>query len=251
MKKLLLSITFLFGSITFITAQDFYLPVSTTSETAKKAYQAASYLGSNLRLEAASMEIEKALEADPNFFMAYVYEVQYASGEKKAALIDKALTIDASNFTKAENIMRELLVQWDKDPKASPAGAMKALVAAYPNTVEAFEWAYLHAFYTDGDQEAGFGYAQKLIALDPNFPPVYNGLGYYYMGKKQMDKAKAAFEKYLELAPAEPNAHDSMGEYYMITKDYAKSAEYYDRAVALSMEAAKERADKAREMIKN
>ena len=247
MKSIFFSLALLLGNLAFLSAQDFNLPVSTTSETAQRAYQAATYLGSNLRLEAAEAEIGKALEADPGFFMAYAYAYQVlAKDADKPALLDKALAIDPSGFTEAEQIMRTLLLTWKTDPKAKPTEAMKALTAAYPNTVEAFEWAYLHAFYTDRDKEAGYAYAQRLIALDPHFPPVYNSLGYHYLAEKELDKARAAFEKYLELAPAEPNAHDSMGEYYMTVGDYAKSAAYYDQAVALGMEGSKQGAEKAR-----
>lgn len=234
-----------------LSAQEFYLPVSTKSETAKRAYQAATYLGSNLRFDAARAEIEKALEADPQCFMAYAYAYQVLANEAdKPALLDKALAIDPSGFTEAEQIMRRQMAAWKTDPEAKPAKAMKALTEAYPNTAEAFEWAYLHAFYTDRDKTAGYVYAQRLIALDPNFAAVYNSLGYYYMGEKEMEKAQAAFEKYLEIAPAEPNAHDSMGEYYMAVKDYAKSAAYYDQAVALGMEGSKQGAEKARAALK-
>lgn len=65
-----------------------------------------------------------------------------------------------------------------------------------------------------------------------------------------MAKAKAAFEQYIKLAPNEPNAYDSMGEFYMTTHDYAKSAEYHDKAAAMGYPVAKERAAKARAMIK-
>jgi Tfp pilus assembly protein PilF len=75
-------------------------------------------------------------------------------------------------------------------------------------------------------------------------------MGYLYMEKKDMEKAKAALEKYIALAPKEANAYDSMAEYYMNNKEYAKSAEYYDKAVAMGMTDSKERADKARSMIK-
>ena len=86
--------------------------------------------------------------------------------------------------------------------------------------------------------------------MRPGYGGGYNSLGYSYMAIEEMDKAKAAFEKYIELAPNEPNAYDSMGEYYMAAKDYARSAEHYDRAVALGMEGSKAGAEKARAVLK-
>lgn len=232
-------------------AQDFHLPVSTTSKKARKAYAAASYLGSNIRFEAAQLEIDKALKADPDFFMAYVYAAQVlARGEKKAELIRKALAIDPSGFTRAEMIMRSQLSIWNEDPEAKPTETMDALVAAYPETPEAREWAYLHAAYTENDLDRAFRHASRMVELAPDFGPVYNALGYFHMEREEMDKARAAFEKYLELAPAEPNAYDSMGEYLLNTGDYYKSAEYYDRAVALGMEDSQKGADKARKLLR-
>ena len=251
MKSLFISVLLLVSSTTFLFAQDFYLPVSTESTEAQNAYHAALYLGSNLRLDAARYEIEKALELDPGFFMAYAYQIQVlAADEEKLPLICRALAIDPSHYTEAERIFRGQLSLWIKDPGASPAAALQALVAAYPTTAEAYEWAYLHAAYTDKDQSAAFEYAQGLIELDPHFPPVYNFLGYYYLQREELDSAQAAFEKYLELAPAEPNAHDSMGEYYFLTGDYAKSAAYYEQAAALGMRESQARADRARAQVK-
>jgi tetratricopeptide (TPR) repeat protein len=238
-------------SSTTLYGQEFYLPLSTTSKTAENDYHAATLYASNVNFDAARYNMDKALAADPLFFMAYAYAYQvYATDEEKPALMEKALAIDPANFTEAEKIMRELMLVWKEEPKTLPTEAMKALVAAYPTTAEAYEWAYLHAAYTEGNMEAAFAYAQKLLEMVPDSPPVYNFMGYYYLQAKQMDKAKAAFEKYLELAPTAANAHDSMGDYYMNIEDYEKSAEYYDQAAALGMESSKERAEKARALIK-
>lgn len=250
MKTLIFSIAFLLGTINISTAQDFFLPVSTTSKTAKAAYYKAEEAASNINFKEANEQLDKAFAVAPNFFMAYALKIFYAPDEKKPALIDKALAIDASNFNKAENIVRQQMVLWDKDPKAKIGKKMKALVAAYPTTPQAYNWAALHAAYTDRDTDAGLTYAKKLMELSPDFAPNYNSMGYMYLEKKQMDKAKAAFEKYLALAPNEANPYDSMGEFYMINKDYPKSVEYYDKAATMGMSSAMERADKARAAMK-
>lgn len=249
MKTLFFSMAFLLASFFTITAQDFYLPVSTTSETAKAAYYKTEAFAANVQFKEAKAQFDMAVAEDPKFFMAYVSNIYYSSGENKAAMIDKALAIDPSNFTEAEKIVRKQLVIWDKDPEAKIAENMKALIAAYPQTPQAYHWASLHAAYTDKDADASLKYAEKLAELSPDFAPNYNTLGYMYIGKKQMKKAKAALEKYITLLPNEANPYDSMAEYYMINKEYAKSAEYYDKAVEMGMTSAKERAEKAREMM--
>jgi len=250
MRILFFLVTILLSSILTTTAQDFYLPVSTDSEVAKAAYYKLSEFSSNLNFQKANEQFDQAIEADPNFLMAYVLKIYFSNGEEKAKLIDKALALPTDKLNEAEQIVRQHLTIWDKDPKAKIGENMKALIAAYPKTPQAYEWASLHAAYTDNDNAAALEYAQKLAQLSPDFAPNYNVLGYMYLDEKKMDKAKTAFKKYIELAPNEANSYDSMGDYYMTTKEYEKSAHYYDKAVAKGMKGAKERADKARVALK-
>ena len=250
MKTLLAAIVVLMGSLATATAQDFYLPSSSKSKKAVATMLQAAELYANVHLAEGNAKIEQALAEDPAMFMAYVYAAQYAPTSKKNALIEKALAIDTKNLNKAENIMRGLMEEWQKDPKYKPTEEMKALVAAYPKTPQATEWASLHAFYTERNLDAALDYAQKLAKMRPRYAPNYNTMGYMYVQKKEMDNAKTALEKYITLSPKEPNAYDSMGEFYMTNQDYTKAAEYYDKAVAMGFNDAKERADKARSMIK-
>ena len=182
--------------------------------------------------------------------MAYVYAVQYAPKAQKPELIDKALAVDPTNLNEGEKIMREFIGRWKEDTAAKADESMKALIAAYPKTPQALEWASLHSFYTDKNLEGALDYAQQLEKMSPKYAPNYNILGYLYLAKKENEKAKAAFERYIKLAPKESNAYDSMAEFYLINKDYVKSAELYDKAAAMGLLDAKERADKARAMIK-
>lgn len=251
MKSLFFSMAFLFGHLSLVPAQDFYLPVSTTSESAKAAYYQAEQLASNLHIWKAIAQLDKALEADPNFFMAYVLKIYYTSGEQQAALIDRALTIDVCAFNEAERVVRQQLERWDQDPKAKTGETMKTLVAAYPETPQAYHWACLLTAYTDKDADAALEYAIKLAELNPDFAPNYNNLGYLYLEKSQMKEAKAAFEKYIDLLPNEANPYDSMAEYYMVNQDYGKSAEYYERAAMMGMVGSKARADEVLEKVNN
>ena len=250
MKIIIFSLAFILGSFNISIAQDFFMPVSSKSKTAIKAYQQADELAANAQISAAKVELEKALAADPNFFMAQALSVYLASQKETGDLIKKALAINQSNLSRAERIIREQLVILDKDPKAKTTNNLKKLVAAFPTTPQAYTWAALQSAFRNQDDEAALDYSQKLMVLRPDYGPIHNVRGYVYLRKNEMDKAKAAFEKYIALAPKEANAYDSMGEYYMTNKEYAKSAEYYDKANKMGMSEAKDRADKARRAMK-
>ena len=250
MRIKLFSVALLLGYLTTLNAQDIYLPVSSRSETAKSAYFKALQAAENANIPAFFDGMKAAVETDPNFFMAYVNlafaETAFGQYEKAAAFIKPALAIAPAGFNENEKVHRKALEAWEKDPKADPAEYMEALTVAYPNTAEAFDLASRSAKWLSKDQKAALKYTLRLLELRPDFGGGYNTLGYTYMELGEMDKAKTAFEKYIELAPTEPNAYDSMGEYYLTTGDYAKSAEYYDRAVALGLEGSKNGAEKAR-----
>ena len=135
------------------------------------------------------------------------------------------------------------------DEKGLQSGYLLYLAAleAYNPNVYLEELEYIYRYKGEKPlTEEQLKYLLRLLELRPEYGGGYNTLGYNYMALQEMDKAKAAFEKYIELAPNEPNAYDSMGEHYLNTGNYAKSAEYYDRAVALGMEGSKKGAEKAR-----
>ena len=250
MRFNLFFIAFFAVSLTCLSAQDIYLPVSSTSETAKADYFKAQQAGENANMSDFFDGLKAAVKTDPSFFMAYAYlalaETSFGQYEKAAAFIKPTLAIDPAGFNEGEQILRKSMQALDKDPKADPAKHMEALTAAYPNTAQAHDLASISASWISKDSKASIMHLQRLLELRPGYGGGYNALGYNYMALKEMDKAKTAFDKYLELAPNEANAHDSMGEYYLTVKDYAKSAEHYDRAVALGMEGSKAGAAKAR-----
>lgn len=249
MKSILFFVALLLGSLTTLTAQERFLPFHTTSASAKAALHEASTLWSNAHFSEANALVNKALVEDPDLLMAYTFVIMNdPAAADKAGMIDKALAIQTDNLTEAERILRQQFVIWKTDPAAKATATMKALADAYPTTIEALEWASGSAGLMDDNPDLGLEYALKLMALSPDFPSNYNMMGYFYMAKQQMGKAKASFNKYIELAPKESNAYDSIAEYYMTEKDYGNAAKFYDKADALGMAGAKDRAAKARAM---
>jgi len=229
MRNLIFSIALLVGISGTLAAQDFHLPVSSKSEAAKTAYYEALKASLNASPKYGDY-MKKAVQEDSTFFMCYALGAMEATADKNydaaAKRIAKALAIKPEGLTKAESILRKLLVQWEKDPKSSPAKVMEELVAAYPKTPQSYDLAGKFAMYVIEDKPAALAYFQNMAKLLPKEGGVHNMIGYVYMDLSQMDNAKAAFDTYLRLAPNEANAYDSMAEYYLTVKDYTKSAEY-------------------------
>ncbi len=253
MKRTIFTLAFFLGSCLILQAQDRYLPFSSQNEAAKAAYFKGMKASENANIPLFKTEMEAAAKADSNFFMAYANLAFMATSFKNYELatqyIQKGLAIDPTGFNKGEQIMRGALQAWAKDPKADPTQMMEALVVAYPKTIQAHEWAATSASWITHDSIAALKHSLKVVELSPKYGAGYNMVGYSYMANGQMDKAKTAFESYIRLSPNEPNAYDSMAEYYFNVEDYAKSAEFYDKAAAMGLTAAKKRADEARAKI--
>ncbi|MBK8555447.1 MAG: nuclear transport factor 2 family protein [Lewinellaceae bacterium] len=254
MRIKIFSVALLLGFLSSLSAQDIYLPVSSSSEAAKSQYFKAIQAAENANIPDFFDGMKAAVKTDPKFFMAYVNlafgETAFGQYEKAAAFIKPALAIDPAGFNKNEQIHRKALEAWDKDPKADPAKYMEELTAAYPNTAEAYDLAGRSAKWLSKDPKAAVKHLLRMLELRPDFGGGYNSLGYTYMELGEMGKAKAAFEKYIALAPKEPNAYDSMADYYLTNKEYAKSVEFYDKAAAMGMGNAMAGADRARAGMK-
>lgn len=250
MKNLFFTLTILIASSLQLWAQEIYLPVSSQNESAKAAYIKGLKASENANIPAFQDALEEAVAADANFFMGYANLAFMATAfrdyETAATFIEKGLAIDPAGLNQAELILRKSLEAWAEDSEADPTQTMEALVAAYPTTRQAHEWAATSSAWISGDTEAALRHSLKVVELSPEYGGGYNNLGYSYMADGQMDKAKTAFETYLRLSPNEANAYDSMAEYYLNQGDYAKSAELYDKAASMGLTSAKQRADEAR-----
>jgi tetratricopeptide (TPR) repeat protein len=74
---------------------------------------------------------------------------------------------------------------------------------------------------------------RKAIALDPDFAPAYNLLGYVDLYTGDLTEAEHMFRKYVDLIPNEPNPHDSYAELLMKMGRYDESIAAYEKAISL------------------
>jgi tetratricopeptide (TPR) repeat protein len=84
------------------------------------------------------------------------------------------------------------------------------------------------AFYFKLKNEAEQEYSFSHLEL--------NRLGYYYLGKEEIQKAIEIFEFNVELYPDVANTYDSLGEAYMVAGDKEKAIVNYEKSVELDPE---------------
>ena len=251
MKKLLqLMIMLLIGIPVFSqTGTGKMIPVTTNSKSALSYYNQAIKYFDDVNLNKAIETCKKALDQDPDFFMANYQLASFyllnRSADNFDEYADAAINCKAK-LSDAEGLLKEALVSL-KQGHLNVTDLGKKLVEMYPN--DPYSYNNLVSFQSlAGDSTGIVVTLNKAIKIAPDFASFYNQLGYSYLTLKQTDKAEEAFDKYIELEPKNPNVYDSKGDYYMYIKKYDKAYESYMTAYSMDPSFSHEKADIAKQL---
>lgn len=208
------------------------IPITTSSDQALEYFLQARSLNENLKPNEAREYYKKAIEADPNFALAYLnlanlevtFNDYFAGLEKAKSLMD--------NVSEGEKLLiRTGLEAINNNPQMIRAILVK-LVDMYPNDERAHTFLGGN-YYNQQEYDLAINHYNKAIEINPSYPPVYNMLGYSYSLIGNYDDAEKAFQKYIELIPNDPNPHDSYGELLIKMGRFDESIEQYKKAVEI------------------
>ncbi|MCX6567894.1 MAG: tetratricopeptide repeat protein, partial [Candidatus Aminicenantes bacterium] len=166
----------------------------------------------------AQRSLEKAIDLDPKFALAYLILAEVAGQLGDSRLGDEALRNAFRHSTTASEKERLLIasiyaqkIERDLDKELR---LLLELVRKYPEEKYA---QYNLGFLYDGRREYGPAIAafRKAIALDPNFGYAINQLAYVHAKIGQFDEALRLFERYAAISPGDANPLDSIGELYV------------------------------------
>ncbi len=208
------------------------IPVTTSSNDARQFFLKGQDLFEKLRAVEARRFLTKAIEADPNFALAYAYR---ANTQFSAATffddLNKAVSL-ADKGSEGERI-------WIMAAKAGADGNIKGqqellnqLVSQFPQDERALNLMGNSHFGQQNYQQSIEWY-NKAVAVNPDFSQPYNQLGYAHRFLYQYDDAEKAFKKYIALIPGDPNPLDSYAELLMKTGKYRQSIEMYRKALKI------------------
>jgi len=74
---------------------------------------------------------------------------------------------------------------------------------------------------------------ERALAIDTNYAPAYNEIGYAYAFGGDYDRANRAMEKYAALLPSEPNPQDSYAEILRMAANYPAALQHYRDALKI------------------
>ena len=251
MKRMFLLTTLLItGTLIFSQpAEDKFMPVTTNSKSALSLYNQAMKYYDDVKLKDALETFKKALNADPDFFMANYQMASYyllnRSDDNFNEYADAAINCRAK-LTDAEELLKEGLVKL-KQGRTNVTDLGKKLVEMYPDDPNSYN--NLVSFQSlAGDSTGIVETLNKAIIIASNPASFYNQLGYAYLTLKQSDKAEEAFNKYIELEPKNPNVYDSKGDFYMFIRRYDKAYESYMTANSIDPSFSHDKAELAKQL---
>jgi tetratricopeptide (TPR) repeat protein len=208
------------------------LPVTTSSEDARKEYLQGRDLAERLLIQDSVQHFDKAIALDPTFAAA---ELGRATSSPTAKEFFEHLKKAVSLADKASDGERYLILATEAGTNGDVAKQkdyLDKLVAAYPNE----ERAHFNMggyYFGQQDFEKAIVEYKKAIELNPNYSTAYNILGYAYRQKTDYANSEQAFKKYIELIPNDPNPYDSYGELLLKMGKYEDSIAQYRKALSV------------------
>lgn len=219
-----------FGSRGQATDSSNDIPLTTSSATARRAFQGGLENLQNQQTDRAHLDFRSAVRADANFALAHLFLAYDSTNPKEeAAELAKARSLGA-NASKAE----QLLIQWlagSREGEYVPAiSAMNDLIGQYPEDkfllYLAGRW-----MVQRGNYDAAQHLLERAIVIDPNYPAALNELGYAYAFTGSFYLAFESLDKYVTVEPGEPNTEDSYGEISRMAGEYERALTHYRKAL--------------------
>jgi serine/threonine protein kinase/cytochrome c-type biogenesis protein CcmH/NrfG len=180
--------------------------------------------------------LERAIELDPEFAMAYMY-----LGQADLGVNDLSSAMTA--FEKSKKFGRKLAGKEGLYAEGLVAGYVEKDIKTYFNILQRIAAEYpkeKRVHYNLGEYYMGrqmYDEAiiefNKALELDPKFGPALNWLAYSYIYKKDFDRALGYFQKYASVSPGDANPYDSMGELYFNMGKLGQAIEKYAEAIKI------------------
>jgi len=209
------------------------VPITTSSEKARELYIKGRDLAENVRNQESIEYFERALELDPDFAMAHLslaFTAPTTGGFLDHFNAARALVDKVSEGERLWILGVEAAVNGDP---ALQQQLFEQRVAAYPNCKRAHNLLANQLFGQQKYEEALVVY-ERSRALDPEYAPNYNQIGYAHRFLGDYEAAEKALRRYIELIPDDPNPYDSYAELLLKMGKFDQSMEMYKKAIEVS-----------------
>lgn len=209
--------------------------VTTSSPEAYRAYLEAEELAKKFYFAEAKAAVERAIELDSNFAMAYFGLARTfggSGGQEERRALERAWKLRGKVTEKERLFIEAEYARRVEDNPSKASRILEKLVEKYPHEQGAYE--QLNIVYQNvNDYPKAEQAALNGLRNDSLDKGLWNSLAYLYAGQNKKEKAMEAISRYMKLAPGEPNPYDSKGEIHFIFGEIDSAVYWYQRAAAL------------------
>src|SRR5882672_5838890 len=208
------------------------IPITTSSEEARRLYLEGRELAEKLRATDSRKLFEQAVAKDKTFALAQVGLANTAGTAKEFfGALNQAIAL-SGKVSEPERLIIGGLEAGTKGDVARQRESYTKLTQAYPKDERGFN--LLGNFYFgQQDYPAAVDAFKKATAINPTFSQPYNQLGYAYRFMEKYPEAEEAFRRYIQLIPNDPNPYDSYAELLMKTGRFEESIKNYEKALSV------------------
>ena len=222
------------------------MPSSTENQDAKNAFNVGGWYLYNIDWDRAYEKFSEAIELDPNFALAYGMRARTSAflgnGEDLVDDLDIAVSMSLNASDDEASLINALAASVKDGTNDTFNKTVEELAAKYrDDSMLAFETVFATMSAIGAD--AVIKRANALLAMDPDFTPAYNMLGYAYMDKGDLENAGKALQEQVRLAPGLANPYDSMGDYYLTVGDSESALKYFEKSASMGLPASTTKAD--------
>ena len=180
------------------------MPSSTENQDAKNAFNVGGWYLYNIDWDRAYEKFSEAIELDPNFALAYGMRARTSAflgnGEDLVDDLDIAVSMSLNASEDEASLINALAASVTDGTNDTFNKTVEGLAAKYrDDSMLAFETVFATMSAIGAD--AVIKRANALLAMDPDFTPAYNMLGYAYMDKGDLENAGKALQEQVRLAP--------------------------------------------------
>jgi len=209
--------------------------VTTYSPEAYRYYLEGVDYGWKFYFADAVKSLEKALELDSTFVMAYYRLASLKGGEERKRLTAKAVKYSDKASQKEKYYIKGFEAYASRN-YTQAIKELQKIVERYPDDKEAFFTLGFIYYHSLQQSEEAVRHFNKAIEIDPLYKIVYNQLAYAYDDMGNFDKSIWAINQYIRIAPNEANPYDSRGDLYAYNGKMDQAIESYKKALEIKPE---------------
>ena len=221
------------------------------SDEAKSAFNRGMWQFYNLEWEEANKSFSDAIEIDESFALVYAMRARthFLMDNQSSGAEDLEVAVSMSlNATAEEKKMILSLYNDNELGTKSFNQVVERLVRKYPDG-SFLRMESIFATMSDIGPDMILRRGKDLYAMNPNFTPALNIMGYAYMQKDEMDLAKETLQEQVRRQAGKANPYDSLGDYYLEVNDNAMALKYFEQSSKMGLKASESKVDSLKSLL--